>query len=183
MNKYRHFACFLVLCVCVCFFFYFVYSGVFVLFCVMFFILYTAVSALFFIQVYGPLPPGRNPIAVNKYHIKLYHILPHCNPLKLRHVSIFSDHTHEATYTKHRRIKGKGKGSAYNRLQRSSALKMEVGVSTTPRPLYPRERPDTHCTGDWVGHRSGLDACGKSRTPPPGFDPRTVQPVASRYID
>ena len=30
--------------------------------------------------------------------------------------------------------------------------------------------------------RAGLDRCGKSR-PPPGFDPRTVQPVASRYTD
>ena len=56
------------------------------------------------------------------------------------------------------------------------------GVSTTPRPLYPRERPGTHCTRGWVGSRAGLDGCGKSR-PPPGFDPRTVQPVASRYTD
>ena len=31
-----------------------------------------------------------------------------------------------------------------------------------------------------MGHRAGLDRCGKSR-PTPGFDPRTVQPVASRY--
>ena len=28
---------------------------------------------------------------------------------------------------------------------------------------------------------AGLDRCGKSRLPP-GFDPWTVQPVASRYI-
>ena len=48
--------------------------------------------------------------------------------------------------------------------------------------IYPRERPGTHCTGGWVGPRAGLDSCGKSR-PPPGFDPRTVQPVASRYTD
>jgi hypothetical protein len=33
-----------------------------------------------------------------------------------------------------------------------------------------------------VGPRAGLDGCGKSR-PPPGFDPLTVQPVASRYTD
>jgi len=33
-----------------------------------------------------------------------------------------------------------------------------------------------------VGPRAGLDGCGKSR-PPPGFDPQTVQPVASRYSD
>jgi hypothetical protein len=36
-------------------------------------------------------------------------------------------------------------------------------VSTTPRSLYPRERPGTHCTGCWVGHRAGLDVCEKSR--------------------
>jgi hypothetical protein len=33
-----------------------------------------------------------------------------------------------------------------------------------------------------MGPRVGLDGCGKSRHPP-GFDPRTVQPVASRYTD
>jgi hypothetical protein len=38
-------------------------------------------------------------------------------------------------------------------------------VSTTPRPLYPRERPGTHCIGGWVGPRTGLDVCEKSRTP------------------
>jgi hypothetical protein len=36
-------------------------------------------------------------------------------------------------------------------------------VSTTPRPLHPRERPGTHCTGGWVGSRAGLDVCEKSR--------------------
>jgi hypothetical protein len=55
-------------------------------------------------------------------------------------------------------------------------------VSTTPRPLYPRERPGTHCTVGWVGPRAGLDMCEKSR-PPPGFDPRTVQSVAGLYSE
>ena len=41
-------------------------------------------------------------------------------------------------------------------------------VSTTPRPLYPRERPGTHYTGGWVGPRARLDGCGKSRPPPTG---------------
>jgi hypothetical protein len=36
-------------------------------------------------------------------------------------------------------------------------------VSATPRPLYPRERPGTHCTGGWVGPRAGLDVYEKSR--------------------
>jgi len=48
--------------------------------------------------------------------------------------------------------------------------------------VLPGKRPGTHCIGGWVGLRAGLDGCGKSR-PPPEFDPRTVQPVASRYTD
>ena len=32
-----------------------------------------------------------------------------------------------------------------------------------PAATYPRERPDTHFTGGWVGLRTGLDRCGKSR--------------------
>jgi len=54
-------------------------------------------------------------------------------------------------------------------------------VKATPRPLYPLERSGTHCIGGWVGPRAVLDGCGKSR-PPSGFDLRTVQAVASRYI-
>jgi len=54
-------------------------------------------------------------------------------------------------------------------------------VNATSRPLYPREILGTHYTGGWVGPRVGLDGRGKSR-PPPGFDPRTVQLVASRYF-
>jgi len=55
-------------------------------------------------------------------------------------------------------------------------------VNATSRPLYTRERPGTHCRGCWVGLRTGLDGCGKSRLPP-GFDPYIVQPLASRYTD
>jgi hypothetical protein len=36
-------------------------------------------------------------------------------------------------------------------------------VSTTPRPLYPRERPGTHCTGGWVDPSAGLDVGEKFR--------------------
>ena len=55
-------------------------------------------------------------------------------------------------------------------------------VNTTPRPLYARERPGAHCIVGWVGPRVGPDGCGKSHSLP-GFDPRTVQPTASRYTD
>jgi len=53
-------------------------------------------------------------------------------------------------------------------------------VSATLRPLYPRERPGNLFIGGRVGPTAGMEGCGKSR-PPPGFDPRTVQPVASPY--
>jgi hypothetical protein len=36
-------------------------------------------------------------------------------------------------------------------------------VNTTPRPLYPQERPGTHFIGGWVGPRAGLGESGKSR--------------------
>jgi hypothetical protein len=51
-------------------------------------------------------------------------------------------------------------------------------VKPTPRPRYRRERPGTQCIRGRVGPRAG-----RKISPPPGFDPRTVQPVASRYID
>ena len=51
-----------------------------------------------------------------------------------------------------------------------------------PAALPPGKRLGTHCTGGWVGPSAALDRCGKSRLPP-GFDPLTVKPVASRYTD
>ena len=64
----------------------------------------------------------------------------------------------------------------------TTALEGGEGSASRPGRSLPRERPGTHCIGGWVGPRAGLDRCGKSR-PPPGLDPRTVQPVASRYTD
>jgi hypothetical protein len=55
-------------------------------------------------------------------------------------------------------------------------------VNATPWPLYPREKPGTHCIGGWVGPMACLDGSRKSR-PPPGFDSQTFQSVASRYTD
>ena len=56
------------------------------------------------------------------------------------------------------------------------------GQRHAPAAQYPRERAGIHCTEGWVGLRAGLDRCGKFRLPP-GFDPRTVQPVGSRCTD
>jgi hypothetical protein len=45
----------------------------------------------------------------------------------------------------------------------------------------PQERPGTHSTGGWVSHRTGLEVT-ESFTPP-GFNLRTIQPIASHYTD
>ena len=54
-------------------------------------------------------------------------------------------------------------------------------VNASPRPLYTREWPGTHCTGGWVDPRAGLE--GAENLAPTGFDPRTVQPVSIPYTD
>jgi len=36
-------------------------------------------------------------------------------------------------------------------------------VNVTPRPLYPQERPGTHCVGGREGPRARRDGCRKSR--------------------
>ena len=51
-----------------------------------------------------------------------------------------------------------------------------------PAALYSQERPGTHCTGGWVGPEGRSGQIWKISLPP-GFDPQTVQPVASRYTD
>ena len=56
------------------------------------------------------------------------------------------------------------------------------GQRHAPVALPSGKRPGTQCPGGWVGPLAGLDGCEKSR-PLPGFDPRTVQPVASRFTD
>jgi hypothetical protein len=45
------------------------------------------------------------------------------------------------------------------------------------------ERSGIHFTGGCGG--GGQSRCGRVRkiSPPPGFDPRTIEPVASRYTD
>ena len=47
------------------------------------------------------------------------------------------------------------------------------------RQIYTQERDPVE--GGGVGPRAGVDWCGKS--PPPGFELRTIQSIASRYTD
>jgi hypothetical protein len=55
-------------------------------------------------------------------------------------------------------------------------------MNATLREIYPLQIRGTDFIGGWVGPRAGLDGCGKSRLTP-GFDPLTLQPIASRYTD
>jgi len=60
--------------------------------------------------------------------------------------------------------------------ERTAALEGMSGQQHAPTALYPRERPGTHFAGGWVSPRAGLG--GRKISPPPEFDPRTVQPIA-----
>jgi hypothetical protein len=56
-------------------------------------------------------------------------------------------------------------------------------VNFTPRPLYHRQiNSGTHWAGGWLGPRVGLESFWKTENflSLPGFEPRTVKPVASR---
>jgi hypothetical protein len=56
-------------------------------------------------------------------------------------------------------------------------------VSVTSRLLFtPGERRGIHCTGGWGGPK-GLSGQVQKISAPPGFNPWTVQPVASHYAD
>jgi hypothetical protein len=61
----------------------------------------------------------------------------------------------------------------------TSVLEGVRGQRHVPAAFYPREIHGTHSTEGWQG-RSGQV---RKISPPPGFDPRTVQPVASHNTD
>jgi len=48
-------------------------------------------------------------------------------------------------------------------LSLTSALDGVGGQRHAPAALYPQETHGTHCIGGWVGQRTGLYGCGKSR--------------------
>jgi hypothetical protein len=59
----------------------------------------------------------------------------------------------------HNRLKGPEGGRGIALLFLDLSTRRGRVVSTTTRPLYPRERPGMHCTGGWVGPRAGLGVC------------------------
>jgi len=63
-----------------------------------------------------------------------------------------------------------------------TVLEWVRGQRDASAALYPRERPGIHCTGTWVGPQ-GRSGQVREISSLPGFNPQTVQPVASRYTD
>jgi len=57
---------------------------------------------------------------------------------------------------------------------------MEVGGQREARDALPPKRTWAYCVGGWVGPRVWTDS---ENLAPTGLDPRTVQPVESRYTD
>jgi hypothetical protein len=57
------------------------------------------------------------------------------------------------------------------------------GQLHAPAALPPGKRPGTHCIGDWVDPRAGLDGCEKCLPHRESIPGPSVQPVASRYTD
>ena len=64
----------------------------------------------------------------------------------------------------------------------TSALRWGWVVSSTLRPLYPPGKTRYPLYGR-LGRPQGRSGRVRKISPPPGFDTRTVQPVASRYTD
>jgi len=56
------------------------------------------------------------------------------------------------------------------------------GQHHAPATLYPQERPQ-HPLHRRLGGPQGQSGQVQKISSPPGFDPQTVQPVASRYTD
>ena len=56
-------------------------------------------------------------------------------------------------------------------------------LSATPRPLYPRCTQLLVPLHKWLGGPRGRSEWVRKMSPPPGFEPRTVHPVTSRYTD
>ena len=56
-------------------------------------------------------------------------------------------------------------------------------VNATPRPLYPRKRDPVHTIQEAGWAPGSVWKGAENLAPPPGYDPRTVQSVASRYTD
>jgi hypothetical protein len=89
-------------------------------------------------------------------------------------------------------LKGEGKGhtitghegleGGYNSILSLTLAVDGVGGQRHAPAALPPGKTGVTCAVGWVEPQSSPDGYGKSR-PPSGIDPRTLQPVASRYTD
>ena len=79
-------------------------------------------------------------------------------------------------------MKPRGRGEVYLYSFFNLGATWGWAVNTTPRPLYPQERDSVLIV---QGARWALEPVWTARniSSSPGFDPLTIQPVASRYTD
>jgi hypothetical protein len=77
------------------------------------------------------------------------------------------------------------RGQGYSSiLSLTSALDASGWLTPRPGRFTPANKPGTNCIGGWrLGGPQGRSGRKRKITPQPGFDPLTVQPVASRYTD
>jgi hypothetical protein len=80
----------------------------------------------------------------------------------------------QSRYTPWRRLGGERRHSSYYSFTTSALDGGEWSASLPDRAFT----PGTHCTGGWVGPRSGLDTevRGKNPLPLPGIEPRSSSP-------
>jgi hypothetical protein len=88
----------------------------------------------------------------------------------------------KVNFTVEQTVKSRKGSWCINLSSLTSALDRGGLSALYPSRFTPWKRPRTRCIGGWVGPRDGLELVRKI-SPPTGFDPRTVQPVASRYTD
>ena len=99
-----------------------------------------------------------------------------------------TDCSHYPTYSHRARnkFKTKGKGrpvTCQAGTWEGSGIALPIfvagdGQRHAPTALPPKNTPVTLFRGGSLGFWADLDGSAKSRPPPPGFDPRTFQPVA-----
>ena len=51
-----------------------------------------------------------------------------------------------------------------------------------PQPLNPQKRPSTHCNRR-LGEPQSRSGQVQKSSPPPRFDPQTIEPIVSRHTD
>jgi len=54
-----------------------------------------------------------------------------------------------------------------------------------PADLISKDSPGTNCAGSWFIPKTGTGGCGEEKMLwlHQGFEPQTLQPVTSRYVD